>query len=321
MVENTEGTWNFGDTIEKELVIENTGTRDAFAKISWDNLINTINTYLADKCYLRLQFIKISDIICHEREVNFMKNDLKRRTAALFGAAIFLLTGCSLKGKTSEEVELSSIDAINALLDDVKPIDGDKIYNGEDIKIFASFDPTLETYRYNVLEKSDKEEEEQPIRDIIDMSFGHDIPYETLSTMYTDCTFETTSYEDVSDNSASASVTTVSLNSEGYVGYSEIIEVTSKSDSEDYVSQTKNTTIQKDGEVICDKNENLVIKNGEFFDDNFACNYQFPESTGSYISLSSDKTYSQTQLDFLQERLDELTMQSSKNLDDNQKTK
>ena len=163
MVENTEGTWNFGDTIEKEIVIENTGTRDAFAKISWDNLINTINTYLADKCYLRLQFIKISDIICHEREVNFMKNDLKRRTAALFGAAIFLLTGCSLKGKTSEEVELSSIDAINALLDDVKPIDGDKIYNGEDIKIFASFDPTLETYRYNVLEKSDKEEEEQPV--------------------------------------------------------------------------------------------------------------------------------------------------------------
>ncbi len=43
-VENTERTWNFGDTIEKELVIENTGTRDGYAKISWDNLINT---YLA----------------------------------------------------------------------------------------------------------------------------------------------------------------------------------------------------------------------------------------------------------------------------------
>ncbi len=40
-LENTEGTWNFGDSIEKELVIENTGTRDAYAKISWDNLINT----------------------------------------------------------------------------------------------------------------------------------------------------------------------------------------------------------------------------------------------------------------------------------------
>ncbi len=44
-VENTQRTWNFGDTIEKELVIENTGTRDAYAKISWDNLINT---YLAE---------------------------------------------------------------------------------------------------------------------------------------------------------------------------------------------------------------------------------------------------------------------------------
>jgi len=44
-VENIEGTWNFGDSIEKELVIENTGTRDTYAKISWDNLINT---YLAD---------------------------------------------------------------------------------------------------------------------------------------------------------------------------------------------------------------------------------------------------------------------------------
>ena len=33
-VENTERSWNFGDSIEKELVIENTGTRDAYAKIS-----------------------------------------------------------------------------------------------------------------------------------------------------------------------------------------------------------------------------------------------------------------------------------------------
>jgi len=40
-IENIEGTWNFGDTIEKELVIENTGTREAYAKISWDNLVNT----------------------------------------------------------------------------------------------------------------------------------------------------------------------------------------------------------------------------------------------------------------------------------------
>ena len=30
-VENIEGTWNFGDTIEKLLVIENTGTVDAYA--------------------------------------------------------------------------------------------------------------------------------------------------------------------------------------------------------------------------------------------------------------------------------------------------
>ncbi len=51
-VENTEGTWNFGDTIEKELVIENTGTRDAYAKISWDNLINT---YLAESLTYTLE--------------------------------------------------------------------------------------------------------------------------------------------------------------------------------------------------------------------------------------------------------------------------
>ncbi len=43
-VENTEVTWNFGDSVEKELVIENTGTVDGYAKISWDNLVNT---YLA----------------------------------------------------------------------------------------------------------------------------------------------------------------------------------------------------------------------------------------------------------------------------------
>jgi len=40
-VENIEGTWNFGDSIEKELIIENTGSRDTYAKISWDNLVNT----------------------------------------------------------------------------------------------------------------------------------------------------------------------------------------------------------------------------------------------------------------------------------------
>ncbi len=51
-VENTERTWNFGDTIEKELVIENTGTRDAYAKISWDNLINT---YLAESLTYTLE--------------------------------------------------------------------------------------------------------------------------------------------------------------------------------------------------------------------------------------------------------------------------
>ena len=31
-VENIEGTWNFGDTIEKELVIENTGTKACISK-------------------------------------------------------------------------------------------------------------------------------------------------------------------------------------------------------------------------------------------------------------------------------------------------
>ncbi len=51
-VENIEGTWNFGDTIEKELVIENTGTRDTYAKISWDNLINT---YLAESLTYTLE--------------------------------------------------------------------------------------------------------------------------------------------------------------------------------------------------------------------------------------------------------------------------
>ncbi len=51
-VENIEGTWNFGDSIEKELVIENTGSRDAYAKISWNNLINT---YLAESLTYTLE--------------------------------------------------------------------------------------------------------------------------------------------------------------------------------------------------------------------------------------------------------------------------
>ncbi len=51
-VENTEVTWNFGDSVEKELVIENTGTVDGYAKISWDNLINT---YLAESLTYTLE--------------------------------------------------------------------------------------------------------------------------------------------------------------------------------------------------------------------------------------------------------------------------
>ncbi len=51
-VENTEGTWSLGDSVEKELVIENTGTRDGYAKISWDNLINT---YLAESLTYTLE--------------------------------------------------------------------------------------------------------------------------------------------------------------------------------------------------------------------------------------------------------------------------
>lgn len=58
------------------------------------------------------------------------------------------------------------------------------------------------------------------------------------------------------------------------------------------------------------------MKNGEIFDDNFSCNYEFPETTESYIALSSDKTYSQSQLDYLQNRLDELTIESAKQLPD-----
>ncbi len=40
-IENIEGTWTLGDSVEKELVIENTGTLDTYAKISWENLVNT----------------------------------------------------------------------------------------------------------------------------------------------------------------------------------------------------------------------------------------------------------------------------------------
>lgn len=62
------------------------------------------------------------------------------------------------------------------------------------------------------------------------------------------------------------------------------------------------------------KSSNLVIKNGELFDDNFACNYEFPEVTESFIALSNDKTYSQTQLEYLQNRLNELKNESVKEL-------
>ena len=51
-IENIDNTWNLGDSVEKELVIENTGTRDAYAKISWDKLINS---YLAESLSYTLE--------------------------------------------------------------------------------------------------------------------------------------------------------------------------------------------------------------------------------------------------------------------------
>ena len=53
LVTNTEATLNFGDPITKEFEIENTGTLTAYAKISWDNLINT---YLEESLTYTLEY-------------------------------------------------------------------------------------------------------------------------------------------------------------------------------------------------------------------------------------------------------------------------
>ena len=57
LVTNTEETLNFGDTITKEFEIENTGTLTAYAKISWDNLVNT---YLEESLTYKLEY-KLKD--------------------------------------------------------------------------------------------------------------------------------------------------------------------------------------------------------------------------------------------------------------------
>lgn len=182
-----------------------------------------------------------------------MGNNLKRRAVALCGAVVFFLTGCSPKGNSSKEVELGNLDAINALIDEVQFENDDKTYSGENIKIFVSFDPTLSAYRYNVLQKTDKVEQNQPINDIIDLSFGDDIPYEILPKMYNDAKLETTIYESISSDNTKASVTTISSTSEGYDSYSEMISVVTENDSEEYLAQSTYIAIEKDGELISDK--------------------------------------------------------------------
>ena len=44
---------NFGDTITKKLTIENTGSLDAYAKISW---LNIVNTYLEGSLVYTLEY-------------------------------------------------------------------------------------------------------------------------------------------------------------------------------------------------------------------------------------------------------------------------
>ncbi len=51
-VENTERAWTLGDSVEKEFLIENTGTATAYAKINWENLINT---YMAESLTYTLE--------------------------------------------------------------------------------------------------------------------------------------------------------------------------------------------------------------------------------------------------------------------------
>ena len=53
IVTNTEATMNFGDIITKEFEIENTGTLSAYAKISWDNIVNT---YLEESLTYKLEY-------------------------------------------------------------------------------------------------------------------------------------------------------------------------------------------------------------------------------------------------------------------------
>ena len=53
LMTNTEATLNFGDTITKEFEIENIGTLPAYAKISWDNLVNT---YLEQSLIYTLEY-------------------------------------------------------------------------------------------------------------------------------------------------------------------------------------------------------------------------------------------------------------------------
>lgn len=250
-------------------------------------------------------------------------NSIKRRLLALGGAIVFFLTGCSYNGRTVEDEGKAFKAIIDGLLKDIKPAEGDKQYKGEDIKIFASYDPSINTYKFNVVEKvSEKAEDRHYTAQFLQSYvFNNAIPADVISSDKTDYSYSVEHYQSLTEENTSATIATDSLTSGEYSGICETITVVDDYDGKDstdciFNSKTSSVIVDKNGKNILDVTDVILVENGQvyFGGPSILSNYQPPVISQGYMELSEGTTYSESQLSYLQTKLDEITLSSAKSV-------
>lgn len=255
-------------------------------------------------------------------------NFIKRRSLALAGAIVFFLTGCSVKGSTPKEIEANSSSQIDSYVEEVlNPITeetntlslvDENTVSGDKLKIFAFYMPELGTYQYSVLKETDSKmskDEDQPWKDVVDKTFIRVIPDEDLSTMYNSCQIETAYYESISDDDLSGSITKVKVSNDEFDGYGQIVDVSGTLAEKFYLSKCTSISVNKNGENINESARNIVVLGENSYVEELNSREEIDVVPACYISLNADKVYSISQLEHLQNGLNNITIGTKKVVD------
>ncbi|MDE5539857.1 MAG: hypothetical protein K2J20_05170 [Bacilli bacterium] len=249
-----------------------------------------------------------------------MSND-KRRLLAAFAAALFLLIAKSTERSAEKHAKkaLPIFDITNSAVVDVyldkmaREVEGEETFNGADIKVFSFYNPEINAYQFSVLQEI-QSEQENPWYDIVDITFCDFLSPDTLSTMYDSGEYSSAVYEGFGTRNLGGSITTIRISNDEYDGYAEIISMSEDTNvmGEDsilnhYQAQSTFIRITQHGKIVTEDTKNLVLCNGNQYDNFSKNNFTFPDNGEYYVTLTKDRTYRKSQLDYLQGRLDMMT--------------